>query len=81
MEEVLANSCRGVPTVSQPAGAVVSGPVNSTGLITAFFKRRERRTNRRSTAVTRPYWQRLAATLAAVVAAGLSGVATFAPSW
>ena len=59
---------------------VVSGPVNSTGVITAFFNRRERRTNRRSTAVTLPCsWQRLAATLAAVVAARLCGVATFAP--
>lgn len=53
---------------------VVSGPVNSTGVITAFFNLRERRTNRRRTAVTLPHsWQRLAATLAVVVAAGLSG--------
>ncbi len=42
---------------------------------------RLRRANRRSTDVTLPYsHHRLAATLAAVAAAGLCGVATFVPS-
>jgi hypothetical protein len=51
---------------------VVSGPVNSVWVIIAFFKRRESAPHRRGTGVTLPYsYHRLAATLIAVVAAGL----------